>query len=95
MVKKKNIPMSWASIGLNITMEKIQKMTGPHVDLGCVGIEEKGAIVKFGSTVQNQNLKKFFQGLNVMANHAQRPWSFIANEICGVEKFCELKKVGE
>jgi hypothetical protein len=65
---------------------------GPHVDLGCAKIEEKGAIAKTKGTTQNHNLKSF-QSLNVMANHARRSWSFTTNEICGVEEFCELKKV--
>jgi len=65
---------------------------GPHVDLGYAKIEEKGAIAKTKGTTQNHNLKSF-RGLSVMANHARRPWSFTTNQICGVENFCELKKV--
>jgi hypothetical protein len=48
-------------------------MKGPQVYLGRVGVEEKGAIAKTKGIAQNQNPKKSFQGLNVMANHARRP----------------------
>jgi len=61
--------------------------------LSCVGVEEKGVIIKIEGTTENQNPKKSFQGLNVMANHARRPWSFTTNEIFGVKELCELKKV--
>jgi hypothetical protein len=89
----KNIAVNWTLLGLNITKEKAQKVKGPQVHLGRVGVEEKGAIAKTKGTTQNQNPKKSFQGLNVMANRARRPWSFTTNEIFGVEELCELKKV--
>jgi hypothetical protein len=93
IVANMHIAVNWTLLGLNITKEKAQKVKGPQVDLGRVGVEEKGAIAKIKGTTQNQNPKKLFQGLNVMANHSRRPWSFITNEIFGVEELCELKKV--
>ncbi len=92
VAKRENVVVNWALLGLNIAKQKAQRMKGPQVYLGRVGVEEKGAIAKTKGIAQNQNPKKSFQGLNVMANHARRPQNFTTDEIFGVE-LCELKKV--
>ncbi len=98
MAKQKDVPVNWASLGLEVAREKARRgLKGPQIIEAHTIIVDKDVVVTLeGVIVGSLSMhkpKETPHGLTMVINHGRRPICF-TKEVSRIKELQELKKGG-